>query len=67
MLLKYLLFFILLTVVWRLVSRRVVRSGTRPEDPTVTDGRPRSSPQRRRGDVDDAEFEILPEEGTEPD
>lgn len=65
MLLRYLLFFILLAVVWRLVRRVVTGFGARVEGPTISRGRSRTG--RRRRDVDDAEFEILPGEESGPE
>ena len=66
MLLRYLLFFILLAVVWRLV-RGLSRLRSSPRFRTSADDRRRAARSGRHRDVDDAEYEILPEEGPDPD
>jgi hypothetical protein len=62
MLLRYILFFVLLAVVWDFIRRLMVELGraggmVRPGPST-----PRSGGPDRRRDISDAEYEILPPE-----
>jgi hypothetical protein len=60
MLLRYLLFFVLLAVVWDFIRRLMAELGRAAGMVRPGPGTPRSNGTARRRDITDAEYEILP-------